>query len=702
VTVLRLLLLAASGLALAAPAGARAEAAFTARELPLERGRTPAAATGQPHFTLVGLHWQGAGRVELRTRSTTGRWSDWKPAAPEREDLPDLGHPEARPTTGWRIGNPWWVGPSDRLDLRTTGRVRRVRAFTVWSPEVRIPLRRPAAAGAPLVVARALWGADESIRRAQPSYATSVRYAVVHHTAGESGYTKAQAPAIVRAIQLYHVKANGWNDIGYNFLVDRFGTVYEGRYGGVERNVVGAHAQGFNTGSVGVAVLGTFTGAAPSQAAEDAVARLLAWRLDLAHVDPLSTLSAVSSGNPRFPEGIPVFLRAVSGHRDTGFTDCPGDAFYARLNALAGRVAQIGLPKLYEPRVTGTVGGPVRFRARLSAFMPWTVAVTDAAGATAASASGTGTSIDWTWDATVAPGGAYRWRIGGAGLTAATGVFRGAGGQAALAIAGLAADPETTSPNGDGQADVATLTYSLSAPATVTVTALDAAGASVAEVLAPTRQAAGQQAVRFDAAALADGVYVARVTALADDGTEISAQVQLLVSRTLGSVSLAPASFSPNRDGRADKLTVRFVLAAPADVKIRVLRDGAWVATPFAGPLQAGAGLVDWDGAKRLGRLRDGSYTAVVEARDAIGTASVSLPFAADTTRPVVRVLPGRPLRLWLSEPAVVTLRVDGRSLRFRARRAGIVRVSGVRGAQRVRAVAWDGAGNVSAPARRL
>jgi N-acetylmuramoyl-L-alanine amidase len=697
---LRLLLIVAA-VVLAVPAVGRAEATIAVRELGPGGVRQPAAASSQPRFNLVGLHWRGTGRVEFRTRSLGGRWSAWRPAAPEAEDLPDLGSAEARHARGWRVGNPWWVGASDRLDVRTRGAVGRVRAFTVWSLESRVPLRRPTAADSPSIVPRSAWNADESIRRAKPSYATTLRYAVVHHTAGQNDYTRAQAPAIVRAIQLYHVKSNGWNDIGYNFLVDRFGNVYEGRFGGVDRNVVGAHAQGFNTGSVGVAVLGTFEGAAPPQAAEEAVARLLAWRLDLAHVDPLSTLNAISSGNPRFPEGIPVFLRAVSGHRDTGFTECPGDALYAWLNVLAGRVAEIGLPKLYEPRVTGTVGGAVRFRARLSAFMPWTVTILDAAGQTAATGTGTGTSVDWTWDSTTALPGSYRWQIGGSGLRAAAGTLRGAGGSAVLALSGLAADPETISPNKDGQADATTLTYTLSTAATVSISVLDVAGAPIVEVLAPVRQSAGEHTAAFAATDLPDGAYALRVAAVGDDGAEVSGQVQVTVTRTLGSVALAPAAFSPNRDGRADRLTVSFRLATPADVKIRVLRDGRWVATPFAGSLVAGPRLVHWDGAKRLGRLRDGAYTAVVEATDTLTTSSSTLPFAADTRAPVVRVLPGRPLRVWVSEPATLTLRVDGRPARVEARRAGAVRVPGDRGASHVRVVAWDAAGNVSIPARR-
>ena len=146
---------------------------------------------------------------------------------------------------------------------------------------------------APPIVPRTSWGADERIRRGPPSYAADVRFAVVHHTAGKNAYSRSEAPAIVRGIQLFHVKGNGWNDIGYNFLVDRFGTIYEGRYGGVDRNVIGAHAMGFNTGSVGIALLGTYENSAPSAAAEDAIARIIAWRLDVAHVDPTAFLTFI-------------------------------------------------------------------------------------------------------------------------------------------------------------------------------------------------------------------------------------------------------------------------------------------------------------------------------------------------------------------------------------------------------------------------
>ena len=256
-------------------------------------------------------------------------------------------------------------------------------------------------AGAPAIVPRSAWGADESIRRGEPTYAPAIRFASVHHTAGTNDYSPSQAAAIMRGIQIYHVKSNGWNDIGYNFLVDRYGTVYEGRYGGIDRNVVGAHIRGFNTGAVGVAVMGTFGTSAIPAAAEASLQKLLAWRLDLAHVDPLSSLTVVSGGSERYPAGVPVVLRAVSGHRDTGLTSCPGDLLYARLGAIAAGTQAIGLPKLYEPKVTGGLGGPVRFQARVSGPLAWKVTVSDALGQQLAAGTGRGATVDWTWDASL-------------------------------------------------------------------------------------------------------------------------------------------------------------------------------------------------------------------------------------------------------------------------------------------------------------
>jgi hypothetical protein len=652
-------------------------------------------------FTLAGVHWQGPGRVVFRTRSLEGRWSGWRDAAPEDEDGPDHGSRELRLRAGWRIGNPWWVGPSDGIETRAVGRVSRVRAHLVWSPETRVPYRVPAATSDPTIVPRLSWGADESIRRAPPSFAPDVRFSVVHHTAGRNDYSRAEAAAIVKGIQLYHVQGNGWNDIGYNFLVDRFGTIYEGRFGGVAKNVVGAHAQGFNTGSVGVALLGTYGSTTPSQAAQEAIAQLLAWRLDLAHLDPTGVTTFISGGSNRFASGIPVLLRGVSGHRDTGFTECPGNALYGRLNTLASAAAAIGLPKVYEPRVEETEG-VFRFQARLSSALPWTVAVTDKTGLEVANGAGTGRAVDWSWDATLAVPGSYTWSIRSGSARPAMGLLRVVTGTATFAVE-ASATPTAISPNGDGQADTAMLDYRLTTPANVTVAVVDGYGTVVATIVDRVWTAAGRHSTAVDGAALADGLYSIVLTARSAAGTQLTKALPLTVSRTLGLVSTAPAVFSPNGDERNDTLEVSFLLASAADVSVRIVRDGRWVASPLFASYLAGPQRFVWDGVRSSGQLRDGMYTAVVEATDAVvGTTSVSVPFTSDTTAPRVRILPGRPLRVELSEPASLTLRIDGAVRRRDVKRAGIVRIPWSGRAARVRVVAQDEAGNTSGPIVRV
>jgi hypothetical protein len=684
--------------ALAVPAGATAAlASMTTRDIPLRGGaRTPPAAA-PARFDLVGLRWRGSGTVSFRVRSPRGHWGAWLAAAPEAEDLPDRDSLEARRSRGWRLGNPTWVGPATSIRYRIAGRVSALQTSFVHSPELRIPLRSLATAGAPPIVPRSGWGADETLRRHGPQYADTVQLAIVHHTAGPNDYSPAQAAAIMRGIELYHVKANGWNDIGYNFLVDRYGTVYEGRYGGVDKNVVGAHARGFNTGSVGVAVIGSFSGSEIPPAAASSLSRLLAWRLDLAHVDPLSTLTFVSGGSERFPAGIPVFLRAVSGHRDTGLTACPGDKLYAQLGAVSGETLALGLPKLYEPDVTGGLGGLVRFRARVSSGLPWTVSVTDSLGVPLASGAGIGPTVDWTWDASLAAGAGARWRIAVAGATPITGVLgRASPAVAALAITGLAADPETISPNDDGQLETSTILYTTTAAATVTVTLLDASGQQLGELMPATTQPAGEHTLSFDGLGQPDGVYTIVVTATGTDGTPVTLQTHVTVTRTLGLASVQPAVFSPNGDGKGDTLVVRFQLAAPAAVGVRVLREGRWVATPFSGPLQAGAQTVSWDGAKRIGKPRDGAYSAIVDATDAVGATAVTLPFLTDAHAPVVQLLSGRPPRLRVSEPATLTVRVNGSARTITARAAGVVALRRIARVRTLVVVARDAAGNRS------
>src|SRR5438067_2446957 len=322
--------LLAAAIALALPGIARAGlVTMVARDVPLGP-RSLEAGSPPIRFNMLGLHWRGAGTVMYRTRGAGGHWRAWRTA--DADTGPDPGSRETHP--GWNDGNPDWVGASAGIQFRTTGRVSRLRAYYLWSKVTAAARRTLTLAGSPTIVSRSAWFADERITRAKPYYAPMLKLAIVHHSAGTNNYTPAQSAAIVRGIEVYHVKANGWNDIGYNFLVDRFGTVYEGRGGGIDKNVIGAHSLGFNRATVGIAMLGSFGRVAPPPAMQSALVNLLAWRLDVAHVDPLSTVAYASGGNAKFKAGKVLTLRAISAHRDTGPTECPGNAAYRLLPTL--------------------------------------------------------------------------------------------------------------------------------------------------------------------------------------------------------------------------------------------------------------------------------------------------------------------------------------------------------------------------------
>ena len=179
-----------------------------------------------------------------------------------------------------------------------------------------------AATAAPVIVTRAQWGADESLRNAAPSYAP-VKMAFVHHTASGNLYSSADAPALVRGIYAYHTQSLHWNDIAYNFLIDRFGTVYEGRYGGVTRGVVGAHVYGFNTGSTGISVMGTFIDEPPPAEAVTSLERLLAWKLGIHGLDPGGTAQLTCGATEKYATGATVTLPVIAGHRQANYTECP-------------------------------------------------------------------------------------------------------------------------------------------------------------------------------------------------------------------------------------------------------------------------------------------------------------------------------------------------------------------------------------------
>lgn len=200
------------------------------------------------------------------------------------------------------------------------------------------------AAARPRVVPRTSW-LNAGTRRAQPPprYDDKVVAVFVHHTDSPNAYDCADAPRIIRSLYTGQTGARAWDDIGYNFLVDRCGTIYEGRAGGIDRAVTGAHTQGFNHRTTGVAALGTFTAGVPVPTAmTDAIAALAAWKLGPADVDPRARVRLVSSNShSRFAAGAAASLPALAGHDDGYMTSCPGAALSARLPEIRELAARL-------------------------------------------------------------------------------------------------------------------------------------------------------------------------------------------------------------------------------------------------------------------------------------------------------------------------------------------------------------------------
>ncbi|KAB1148575.1 peptidoglycan recognition protein [Streptomyces luteolifulvus] len=199
-------------------------------------------------------------------------------------------------------------------------------------------------AARPPIVPRSVWAAPDYARsRPPPRYDDKVVAVFIHHTDSPNDYDCADVPRIIRYIAAGQTGYRQWDDIGYNFLVDRCGTVYEGRAGGVDRPVTGAHTQGFNHRSAGIAALGTFTAGVPvPRAMTDAIAALAAWKLGLAEIDPRTPVRLVSSNShSRYAAGTAAVLPALAGHDDGYMTSCPGAALSARLPEIRERAARL-------------------------------------------------------------------------------------------------------------------------------------------------------------------------------------------------------------------------------------------------------------------------------------------------------------------------------------------------------------------------
>ena len=333
-------------------------------------------------FQTVGVTWPegtdvGGLGAQVRTR-TDGTWSTWVDLAPG-DDAPDAGTSDAAHAV--RGGTePVWVGDADAVQLAfaatakggpgglslslidsvakpaSDGIVNSSASGTATIRTAAYSSVMAEAAGAPHVISRAEWGA------ATPACAADVASklvgAVVHHTAGSMNYSSiGQAEAQIRGDQAFHINSRGWCDIGYNFIVDKWGNIYEGRENSLNRAVIGVHAGGFNTGTVGVAMLGTYDGL-PSAATQDSVGWIIGWRLGAYNVDPeswmnYSTGGGEAGGDSRYLSPQNVVLPRIMGHRDVAFTACPGNGGYAALPTI--RAAAAAAARAYNPAPIGVL-----------------------------------------------------------------------------------------------------------------------------------------------------------------------------------------------------------------------------------------------------------------------------------------------------------------------------------------------------------
>jgi|RhiMethySRZTD1v2_1073278.scaffolds.fasta_scaffold38108_6 uncharacterized protein with LGFP repeats len=295
---------------------------------------------------VIWAHGTAPDGTKVRVRSQVdGAWTEWQALPIDLDEGPSADEE----VSGVRDGTvPLWVGDGSGIAVKVTApgsiRPKRIRVDTIdpGSDPATSASGRVASAGRgptspttfpamPKVITRAQWGADPSLDDQcwEPIYGSSAKMVFVHHTVNSNDYSRSDGKAIVRAIHAYHTQSRGWCDIGYNFLIDKYGKVYEGRRGGMRRPVRGAHAGDYNLNTVGVSLIGNFEITRPTPAMKRALIRFIGWRLGTSYVNVKGT---VRINGTRFDR--------ISGHRDAMSTACPGKYVYRWLPKLRDRVAR--------------------------------------------------------------------------------------------------------------------------------------------------------------------------------------------------------------------------------------------------------------------------------------------------------------------------------------------------------------------------
>jgi hypothetical protein len=308
-------------------------------------GRVTGVLRAPRRFDLLGVRGAGVrdAGLEVRARRPDGTWSRWAPLEVTRHG-PDGRGPLA-------ASEPVWVGSADAFQLRARRPLGGLRVQFVAVPpgvgggasaRAASSARASQATGAPAIIGRDIWEAGRCPPRNPPSYG-EVQLAFVHHTVSANDYAPEDSAGIVLSICKYHRDSNGWNDLGYNFVVDQYGQIFEGRAGGIDQAVIGAQCEGFNRLSTGVANLGTFSAVPQSEAALNALGALIGWKLGVHGVPTTGQVTVTSGGGKtnRYASGTAATFERISGHRDGCNTACPGDALYAQLVTIRERAARV-------------------------------------------------------------------------------------------------------------------------------------------------------------------------------------------------------------------------------------------------------------------------------------------------------------------------------------------------------------------------
>ena len=513
-------------------------------------------------------------------------------AAPEDEDGPDVGSPERRLRRLADWATRGGSATSNGIEARAVGRVSRVRAHLVWSPDDSAsrsgcPRRRRL----PPIVPRLSWGADESIRRGPPSYAADVRFAIVHHTAGRNDYTRAEArrdregdPALPRAGE--RLERHRLQLSRRPLRHDLRGPVRRSRPERHRRARAGLqHRLRGNRAARDVRQHGAVAGRPRTRSRGSSPGGSIS-RTSIRRPSSRTSRAAASATRA----GSRSLLSAVSGHRDTGFTECPGNALYARLGRdrgvrprrSAGRRSSSRRPRRAARR--SACGRGCR------ASQPWTVAITtlgrrrgrSADRARARPSTGPGIRPARRRAPT-------RGRSAPGSARPATGTLRAGGGAAPLAIESARRRARGDQPERRRAGGHDAVTYrDHPRPRTSRSRSPTRSGAS----WRPSSTACGREpdstSVTVDGAALADGDYNVVVTARTAAGVSVQKLIPLSVNRTLGLVDGRAGGLLPERRrAQGHAWRIRYTLAAPAVVRIRIEREGRWVASPLVGSLRA-------------------------------------------------------------------------------------------------------------------